>query len=44
MVVIRSGPTGLSVAGHVLEERNIVIAHAPIHRLQMVEGTAADWD
>ncbi|XP_078382401.1 uncharacterized protein LOC144665100 [Oculina patagonica] len=44
MAVIRSGPPGLSVASHVLEGRNIVIVHAPIHRLQMGEGTAADWD
>ncbi|KAL9963172.1 hypothetical protein ACROYT_G032347 [Oculina patagonica] len=44
MAVTRSGPPGLSVASPVMEERNNVIVHAPIHRLQRVEKTVTDWD
>jgi len=44
MVDIRSGLIGLSVAGHVAEESNIVIVHAPIPRLQTEEETVVDWD
>jgi len=44
MVDIRSGLIGLSVAGHVMEESNIVIVYAPIPRLQTEEETAVDWD
>ena len=44
MVVTRSGPIGLSVAGHVMEERNIVVVHAPIPRLQTVDEAAGYLD
>ena len=43
MAATRSGLIGLSVAGHVMEESNIVIVHAPTPRLQAEEETAADW-
>ena len=44
MVATRSGLLGLSVAGHVMEELNIVIVHARVPPLQTEEETAVDWD
>ena len=44
MVDIQSGLIGLSVAGHVIEELNIVIVHARVPRLQTEEEIAVDWD
>ena len=44
MAGTRSGAPGVRVAGHVVEERNIVIVHAPIPILQTVVNAAVDWD
>ena len=44
MVDTRSGLIGLSVAGHVKEELNIVIVLVPAPHLQTEEETAADRD
>jgi len=44
MVDIRSGPLGLIVAGHVMEESKSVIVHAQSLRLQTEDKAAADWD
>ena len=44
MAATRSGPIGLSVAGHVMGELDIVTVHARVPRLQTEEETAVDWD
>ena len=44
MAVTRTGRPGLSVVSHAMEERNIVIVHAPISRLQAMGGTVTGWD
>jgi len=44
MAATRGGLIGLSVAGHVMEESESVIVHAPAPHLQTEGETAADWD
>ena len=44
MVVTHSGPTGLSVAGHVDRELSVVPVHAQIPHQQTVDETVVDWD
>lgn len=44
MVASRSGLRGLNAARHVMEERNIAIAHAPIPYQHTVEETVRDWE
>lgn len=43
MVITRSGPTGLRVAGHAQEGLSTAIVRAPILRQQMEEQTVGDW-
>ena len=44
MAVTRSGPTGLSAAGHVARDLKVALVHAPIPHQQTVGKTVVDWD